>query len=146
MSQINQKLNKLLSLINNQYFVLKYYHWNYEGNNFYPYHLLFDEYASKVFSSIDEVAERIRQLDGKVDLLSLTVFDKASNIELVDSNLHNLSSIIKFLLTLSEEIITDMEEIIKITGENSDYSTADILTKYLEDQQKYQWFLKSSLN
>ena len=46
------------------YLKTKNFHWHVSGRHFRDYHLLFDEQASAIFGSIDELAERVRKIGG----------------------------------------------------------------------------------
>ena len=145
MTETTIKLNQLLVLLTNQYYSLKHYHWNFSGNLFFQYHTLFDEFATKVFASQDEIAERIRQLQQPVDFVLASL--PAQNLQAIfpKPSQNNLELILDFLIKNIQNTIDLLEEIIALASQNNDYSTADILTKYLEEQQKYQWFFRSSI-
>ena len=57
------------------YYKTHAFHWNVEGSNFYGIHLMFEKFYTKLWKSMDEIAERIRALGEKApsnfaDLLS----------------------------------------------------------------------------
>lgn len=144
MSTINQ-LNKLVASSVDFYFTYKFFHWNITAQDFPQFHALFDSHASTIYESIDTIAERIRQIDGEA-LSSLPEFNKLSIITPHAINpKNNLQEILKFLLAQHQGMITLLEEIIKSTSEQDDYSTADILTEFLEQEQKMAWFIRSSV-
>lgn len=140
-----QNLNKLFSTYFIQHLNYKNYHWHLKGQDFYSFHLMFDKHANIIFDSIDEIAERIRQLDGIVltDLLSikeLSSIDQAPSI--ITSNLQ--ANILEELILSHNLIIQLLNQIITISQQENDFATADQLTKYLEHQQQMLWFIKSS--
>lgn len=145
MIETTTKLNQLLVLLTNQYYLLKHYHWNFTGNMFFQYHQLFDEFSVKVFASQDEIAERIRQLGDPVNLVTAHVSEEISSFHTPSTNQDNLFLILEFLIANTQNTIKFMESIIFLANQENDYSTADILTNFLEEQQKYEWFLRSSL-
>jgi len=56
-------LNRLLAEATVFYQKLRHYHWNVSGPRFFQYHELFESLYTAWADAIDEIAERIRQLD-----------------------------------------------------------------------------------
>ena len=46
------------------YMKTKNFHWHVSGPHFRDYHLLLDEQADQIFSTTDEIAERVRKIGG----------------------------------------------------------------------------------
>ena len=145
MSIITTSLHQILSSTVDFYYIYKSFHWNITGQNFYQFHTLFDSHASKIYESQDLISERIRQLDVKV-ASNLVDFTKDSvmthNKPEPDDN---FQSILAYLLDQHNLIIALLESTIDTTSENKDFATADMLTKFLQDQQQMAWFIKSSI-
>lgn len=145
MTKTTTYLTKLQSTIVDFYFTYKFYHWNLVCQDFPQFHKLFDEHAELVFESIDVIAERVRQLDQEA-VGSLPVFVQNSVIDSTKPHIaDNLQGVLKYIFDQHNSVIKLMEEIIDYTSEQKDFSTADLLTKFLEDQQKMRWFIKSSI-
>jgi starvation-inducible DNA-binding protein len=138
-SVITLELQSILNSLIQSYYLYKYLHWNFEGEDFCEYHNLFDSHASSSVEPQDTIAERIRQLDSKVKV-DVVVKDTFG----FEINQKNLQQILELLLKTHESIIAKMENTINIASDSKDYSTADILTGYLESQQKMHWFIRSS--
>ncbi len=143
MSQITNLLNILVATSADFYFAYKYYHWNISGQDFYQFHKLFDSHASIVFETIDPTAERIRQLnqETKGDLVSYSHLSRIILEKPIATN--NIQNSLIYLLAQHEIIITLLEEI--ISSSENDYSTADLLTGFLEKHQQMHWFIQSSI-
>jgi starvation-inducible DNA-binding protein len=145
MSKTTTYLTKLQSTVVDFYFTYKYFHWNLVAQDFPQFHKLFDEHASTVFESVDVIAERVRQLDGEaIGSLSHYLQNTILNPEkphIVD----NLQGILKYIFEQHSSIIKLLEEIIDYASETKDFSTADLLTKFLEEHQQMRWFIKSSM-
>jgi starvation-inducible DNA-binding protein len=137
--EITIQLQSILNSLIQSYYLYKDLHWNFEGEDFYEYHNLFDSHASASIDPQDTIAERIRQLDSKV---SIDVIVKDSLGFTV--NQKNLKQILEHLLKTHESIISEMEKTIDIANDCKDFATADMLTGYLESQQKMHWFIRSS--
>jgi starvation-inducible DNA-binding protein len=146
-SSIIISLNQLFSLLVEQYFVYKHFHWHLTGQDFYSFHLLFDKHAGTIYETWDTIAERIRQLDGRVESL-LTEIQTKNTLEMYNTNQEMSSKlqeyIIPNLLKSHESVIAQMQILIATSTDKSDPATADVITNMLEDQQQMQWFIKSS--
>jgi starvation-inducible DNA-binding protein len=136
---ISSQLNVLINLLVNQYYIYKFFHWNFEGEDFYSYHHLFDSHASKILQSQDAIAEHIRTFQTKVILEpELTAFKG------FDTNQKNLFNILTLLTSQHKQLINEITEIIKLANFSNYFSTADLLIDYLEEQQKMLWVIESS--
>jgi DNA-binding ferritin-like protein len=138
-SIITLELRSILNSLIQSYYLYKYLHWNFEGEDFWEYHNLFDSHASASIDPQDTIAERIRQLDSKVSI-DVVIKDSLG----LEINQKNLQQILELLLKTHESIISQMQKTIDIASNYKDFSTADILTGYLESQQKMHWFIRSS--
>ena len=61
--KVAQELSKVLADSFTVYQKTHGYHWNVRGPNFRGLHLLLEEQYNEIWTSIDEIAERIRALD-----------------------------------------------------------------------------------
>ncbi len=142
-----KSLNELVATFFHSYTVYKGYHWNYRGRLFSQYHALFDAHAEMIYDNIDEVAERIRQLDGVTEG-RFGEYPKMSKLKVVETNDVNekdLDKRLKTLFDLHETVISFLEELIDSTDKQGDVGTADLLTAMLEEHQKMRWMIKTSL-
>ncbi len=60
----SENLNRLLADATIFYQKLRHYHWNVSGPRFFQYHELFESLYDSWADAIDEIAERILQLQG----------------------------------------------------------------------------------
>src|SRR6266566_10103753 len=65
LSDISTTLNSALADMFTLYTKTKNFHWHVSGPHFRDYHLLFDEQATEIFATIDELAERVRKLGAR---------------------------------------------------------------------------------
>ena len=141
-----ETLNVLLATVSDFYFTYKYFHWNITGQDFHEFHLLFDAHALVIFPSIDLIAERIRQMDGA----AYGDFRTYSENTKIEPNRpftkDNIQAILQYLVKQHDTIIDILETIIDHTDQNSDVSTADLLTQFLKEYQQMRWFIKASIN
>src|SRR5215510_6963638 len=62
--EIAEALNGLVADSFALYTKTKNFHWHVSGPHFRDYHLLFDEQATQIFATTDELAERARKIGG----------------------------------------------------------------------------------
>ena len=136
---ITSDLNTLINLLTNLYYTYKFFQWNFEGEDFYSYHQLFNSHATKILESQDMMADKVRTLQAKVILEpELTLLND------IDTNQKNLHGILNLISLQHSKIIEEMNEIIKLANFSEDFVTADLLTHQLEMQQKMLWFIQST--
>src|SRR5438874_1776089 len=63
--EIADALNGLVADSYALYTKTKNFHWHVSGPHFRDYHLLFDEQATEIFATIDELAERVRKIGAR---------------------------------------------------------------------------------
>src|SRR5277367_1181293 len=63
--EIAEALNGLVADSYALYAKTKNFHWHVSGPHFRDYHLLFDDQATEIFATIDELAERVRKLGAR---------------------------------------------------------------------------------
>jgi starvation-inducible DNA-binding protein len=139
------QMTAVLSTIIDFYYTYKYFHWNLVDSDFIEYHQLFDTHAKKIYDSQDIIAERMRQMGESVDGLLTQYQSNSRIIQKKPDAKNNIQEVLKYLKEQHEITIKLLEEVIDSASETKDFSTADILTKFLQDHQQMQWFVKSSI-
>ena len=119
------------------------YHWNVTGPNFKSLHEMFDAQYTDLAAAIDEVAERIRMLGGKVDA-GFETFSKLSEIKSGDKNF-NSAEMLKDLAASHKILSKMLKEGIVIAQEHHDEASADILITRAEIHDKHIWMIEASL-
>ncbi|WP_341793242.1 MULTISPECIES: Dps family protein [unclassified Rickettsia] len=118
------------------------YHWNVEGLEFRSLHLLFEGQYEDLAEGIDELAERIRTLKSKVSPLS----DLMKHTSIKEPNINsNSTAMLKDLVHDQEIIIATLYKGVKISQEEGDEGTADMLINRLKVHEKNKWMLSSSI-
>ena len=64
MEQLIEKMKVLLATQFAFYLKLHFFHWNVTGPNFPQYHEFFGDLYNEIWSSVDDVAEHIRSIQG----------------------------------------------------------------------------------
>jgi starvation-inducible DNA-binding protein len=145
MPNISAHLAKLTASSVDFYFTYKYFHWNITGQDFREFHKMFDKHAEIIYGQWDPTAERIRQLDASV-LGNLMEYSEQSVIDKKrPETKNNIQEVLKFLVVQHQNHIDLLFTIIDTASEDKDFATADLLTKFLEEHQQMQWFIKSSI-
>jgi starvation-inducible DNA-binding protein len=117
------------------------YHWNVEGPLFEPVHKLTEAQYTRLFADIDDIAERVRALDGK----------PAVNVNAFPSGVANLPKeqsaelMIADLIRQHESVVRLMRTIVGAAGVVDDVVTADLLTGMMAQHEKDVWMLRAIL-
>jgi starvation-inducible DNA-binding protein len=117
------------------------YHWNVEGPLFEPVHNMTQAQYTTLFSAVDELAERIRALDGK----------PAVNINGFPTGVANLpehqsaEEMIGDLVRHHEAVVLRMRAVVAEAENVSDVVTADMLTGFMARHEKDAWMLRAIL-
>ncbi len=119
------------------------YHWNVTGPSFKSLHDLFNAQYTDLSLAIDDIAERIRTLDSKVEA-NFNYFEKTSKIKGGNENA-DFSTMVKELAADNETLAKILNDTFKIASEEKDDATADLIIGRIEVHQKNVWMLKSSL-
>ena len=123
---------------------LKQAHWNVKGPNFIAVHELFDAVKARLDPEIDEMAERVQQLDG---VAIGTVEEVAKNTAL-DPYPTDLTKSADHLREISARFRAYGERVriaVDTTAEAGDADTSDILTSASRQADKDLWFIESHL-
>jgi DNA-binding ferritin-like protein len=138
------EFNQLLATLIHQYFLYKYFHWEFSGLEFYYFHQLFDKHSDIIYSSWDLLAERLRQKHGHV--LPMTSLIANSLLTDYTGDKRNIKeSILPFLIDGHNITINLLQQLLTLCNTEEDYGTVDYLTSLQQDQDKMLWFLQSSI-
>jgi starvation-inducible DNA-binding protein len=117
------------------------YHWNVEGPLFEPVHKLTETQYTALFAAVDEIAERMRALEGK----------PAVNVNGFPAGVANLpetqsaESMIADLVRQHEIIVRRMRGVVTAAANADDVVTADFLTGLMAQHEKDAWMLRAIL-
>lgn len=123
---------------------IKQAHWNVKGRNFIAVHELFDTVFANLQGHVDEMAERIQQLDG-VAIGTVEKVAKASTIKEYPTDLTKAEDHIKALSERMRDYGAKVREAVDTTDEAGDADTADLLTAASRTADKDLWFMESHL-
>lgn len=122
----------------------KHCHWQTYGPFFRDLHLLFDEFAKDVLSTIDEMAERIRMIGQDVRNIQLKQMQDAADVQSASPG-RNMREMIEESDANLMVVIKDMREAAKAAEESNDPGTVDLFSKIVQIHEKHEWFLRELL-
>lgn len=137
-------LEQLLADYHIFYMNLRGYHWNVKGPNFFGLHEKFEEIYDSVEAKIDEIAERMLQLDA-TPTSAFSEYLKVAKLKEECSNIAD-KEMVKNVLAAFKYLIAAQRELIKTADENGDTATVDLLSGYLDEQEKTIWMLSAFLS
>jgi starvation-inducible DNA-binding protein len=110
------------------------FHWNVTGCNFIPLHAFFGDNYTHLVEVVDEVAERLRQLDENAFHPPLL-----ADVTIVD-DLRMVGQTAAAHRAISKKLITTFIPACEKAG---DYGTLDMFTKIAQWHDKQAWIAKS---
>ena len=118
----------------------KNFHWHLSGSHFRDYHLLFDDQATSIFEGIDILSERMRKIGGTT-IRSISHISALQTITDNNDDFVAPDKMIAELLSDNKHIARNQRAAIKITEDNNDSPTSNILQEILDDTERRIWFL-----
>ena len=138
-------LNTLLADEYVLYTKTRNYHWNVVGPQFNDLHKFFEAQYEELDDIVDEVAERVRALDGAA-AGTLAEFVRLTRLTERAGDRPTAGAMIAALLADHEAVIrslrTDLET---CAGQYGDVGTNDFLTGLMERHEKMAWMLRAFL-
>ncbi|OGB86185.1 hypothetical protein A3J41_03270 [candidate division TM6 bacterium RIFCSPHIGHO2_12_FULL_38_8] len=119
------------------------YHWNLVGPEFHDYHLLFDKQYKEIFEHMDDIAERVRAVQG-VALGSFKNILSLATLHEDTGKTPNPKQMIVNLLKQYEKLIEQIREAIAALDKKStDFGTINFLEDLIMQHEKTAWMLRS---
>ncbi len=137
--KVNNALAQLLADFQVHYTNLRNLHWNIKGRRFFILHEKYEELYNNVAEKIDEVAERILQLDGTPEHRFSTYLKQAKVQEL--DVVKNEDAGLQYVLDTTKTLIAEEREVLAIAAEVGDEVTVSLMSDYLAGQEKLVWML-----
>ena len=138
------ELMKVYFATNFQYYVKAHgYHVNVVGADFYQYHKLFEKVYDDAQDNIDNIAEEIRTLQGKVPFSTKRIIElsKIDNAEDTPTGL----VMVKKLLDDTEIVCETIRAAHEVAVKENCYGLVNYLEGRLDDHYKLQWMLRSTI-
>ena len=142
--QLIDVLNKRLSDAFVLYTKTRNYHWNVTGIEFIQLHKLFEEQYDALAESVDEIAERVRQLGGFA-FGTLDEFKANSAIEEQPGRVPSAQDMIRNLMHDHEAVVRQLRQDADKAEELEDMTTNDFIIGLAQEHEKMAWFLRAHL-
>lgn len=139
---MNTDLNKTLAEEYTLMLKTHNFHWNVEGPLFFTLHTLFETQYNFMFTSVDEVAERIRALGFRAPG-SYKEFQSLSFIEDAPTDKVSANMMIDILTKDHTNLSAKLKERREAAEKAGDGSTADVYAKLMEFHDKAAWMIRS---
>ena len=123
---------------------LKQAHWNLRGANFIAVHELLDAIKARLDPNVDEMAERIQQLDGAA-VGTVEEVAGSTSLKPYPTDLTKASDHIREISDRMRSYGERVRAAIDATEKAGDATTADILTTASGQADKELWFLAAHL-
>lgn len=138
--EIAEALNGLVADSYALYTKTKNFHWHVSGPHFRDYHLLFDEQATEIFATVDELAERVRKLGART-IHSIGEIARLQTIKDNDKDYVAPKDMLIELMNDNKLVIKRMRAAHDIADRHEDVATASILENFIDAAEKRNWFL-----
>lgn len=137
---LNEYMANIKVEINNLYNL----HFNVVGMSFMGLHKKLQEYYEKFNIFFDNIAERIKMLNG-YPITSLVKIEEVSTIKSMKSMDFNANQVMNILDNDFSFLNEYTKDLIKLFSEKNDYYTSSILTDILMYLEKEIWMIKTSI-
>ena len=122
------------------YLKTKNFHWHVSGPHFREYHLLFDEQATEILATTDELAERVRKIGGRT-IHSIGEIAKLQTLKDNNKELVSAADMLQELMADTKTTIKAMRAAHEVADKHEDVATASILENFIDAAEKRHWFL-----
>ncbi|UII21284.1 Dps family protein [Fulvivirga ligni] len=138
-----EKLNVLLADYQIYYQNLRGFHWNIQGKHFFQLHAKFEELYLDSAQKVDTIAERILTIEGK-PLHSFEDYISTATIK-AKKDVHDGEGAVSGVIDDLKNIIELEREIKEMAAESGDDATEDLMTGFIDEQEKTLWMMKAWL-
>lgn len=119
------------------------YHWNVEGMFFSMFHDFFGEIYNELHGPIDDLAERIRTLNGYAPISLMDVLN-AGTVPEDSLRPESASQMITNLIATNDEVINSLNKAFEFAQQEKNQGVMDILAARLDAHAKHGWMLRAS--
>ena len=119
------------------------FHWNVEGINFQQFHELFGNVYEEVYSSIDDFAEKIREL-GSYMPGSYTRFSYLSQID-DEMEILPAQQMLQELYEDNDKMLVVLKMAYDLAEQAGEHGFSNFLAERMDAHRKHGWQLRASL-
>jgi starvation-inducible DNA-binding protein len=121
------------------------FHWNLKGPHFNHMHQFFKKQYEQLLDITDDVAERVRALDGRA-IGTMTECLKLTRLKEEPGSVPDIKGMVTLLLADYDAIIAELRAgITECETEYKDSTTSNFLAELAMKQEKMAWMLRASL-
>ncbi|MBT8471499.1 MAG: DNA starvation/stationary phase protection protein [Marinicaulis sp.] len=139
---VAEALNNTLADTYTLYMKTHAYHWNVTGPQFHTLHVMFEEQYNEMWTSLDEIAERVRALGVFAPSSGKRITERAA-IDAADDEPPSAPVMIERLLDGHETLVRRAREGLKVAEDAGDAASADLLTVRIQTHEKTAWMLRA---
>jgi starvation-inducible DNA-binding protein len=138
--ELSAKLNEILADAFALYLKTKNFHWHVSGPHFRDYHLLLDEQSEQIFSTTDDIAERVRKIGG-VTIRSIGQVNRLKRLSDNDADYVDPLDMLAELREDNRAMLAGMREVHDLCDEENDVATTSLLENWIDETERRIWFL-----
>jgi starvation-inducible DNA-binding protein len=121
----------------------KHYHWQTFGPLFRDLHLLFDDLATQVLATADELAERVRMI-GQNPVYELRQLQETASVQAASPH-GSMRDMVEEADANLQVVIKGMRDAVKAAEQQNDPGTVDLFSRTVQIHEKAEWFLREIL-
>lgn len=122
----------------------KHYHWATFGPLFRDLHLMFDEFATEVLATADELAERVRMIGQDVAAVQLRQMQERAGVRSSEVS-DTMRQMIEEADANEQISIKNCRDGARLAEDNDDPGSVDLFSKIVQIHEKHEWFLREIL-
>lgn len=132
-------LAQLLADFQVHYTNLRNLHWNVKGHGFFILHEKYESLYNDAAEKIDEIAERMLQLDATPEhrFSKYLQVAQVKELDIVECGRAGMS----YVLDTLKLFIAEERQLLQFAAENNDEVTVAMMSDYLKAQEKLAWML-----
>jgi starvation-inducible DNA-binding protein len=118
----------------------KNFHWHLSGMHFRDLHLMFDEQADQLITSVDPLAERVRKLGGST-LKSIGHIGQTQTLKDDNDDFVTPLEMLERLLKDNQQMAVSQRAAHEVCDDHRDYATSSLLEVSIDETERRIWFL-----
>ena len=138
--KVTEAINPLIADAFALYVKTKNFHWHLSGARFRDLHLLFDEQAEAILSSVDPLAERVRRIGGTT-IRSVSHISGLQTIADDNEDFVNPDEMVRRLMEDNRHLAESQRKAHEVCGGTKDVATTSVLEEIIDGTERRTWFL-----
>ena len=138
--EVSQALNEILADSYALFLKTKNFHWHVSGPHFRDYHELFDEQATAIMATTDDIAERVRKIGGTT-LRSIGHIAKLTHVEDNEAEFVPPAEMLAELMRDNKASVQRLRKAHDLADDHGDTATAGMIEDWIDQAEKRVWFL-----